>query len=116
MVGMPPTHSRAAPLPTLRVRLPDQRDQLVAVMLELLVADAGDVAELVQRRWARGGDAVDGGVMQHHIGRDAAPARHLSTPGAERRDQRRVARAVRALQRREIAAPRFVAGGAVARA
>ena len=38
----------------------DQRDQLLAVMLELLVADTGNVAELVERRGARRGDAVDG--------------------------------------------------------
>src|SRR6266568_2188409 len=42
-----------------------QREQLVAIVLELLVADPGDAAKLVERRRAHRGDAVDGGVMQH---------------------------------------------------
>ena len=44
-----PLHRAAA---FAHVRL-HQRDQLITVMLELLVADPGDVAELGQRRWAR---------------------------------------------------------------
>jgi hypothetical protein len=38
----------------------NQRDQLVTVMFELLVADAGDAAELCERGRARRRDAVDG--------------------------------------------------------
>jgi hypothetical protein len=45
-----------------------QRDQRIAIMLELLVADPRDVAELRERRRAQNGDAVDGGIVQHDIG------------------------------------------------
>jgi hypothetical protein len=41
-------------------RLLHQRNQLFAVMLELLVADTGNAAELFERSRARGRDAVDG--------------------------------------------------------
>src|SRR3954462_12230947 len=89
-----------------------QRDQRLAIMLELGVADAGDAAELVQGGGANRGDAVDGGVVQHDISRHAALARHLGTPGAQRRHQRRIAGALR--RGREVAAQRFYADGAVA--
>src|SRR5690348_2122754 len=96
---------------------PYQSDQLVAVMLELLVADPGDAAKLVERRRAHGGDAVDGGIVQHDIGRHAPLPRHLGTPGA----QRGVKRGVRCLalagrDGRKLAAPRLGPDGAVARA
>src|SRR5580692_1261070 len=68
-----------------------QRYQFVAIMFELLVADAGDAAELLRSRWARCRDAVDRGVVQHDVGRHATLARHLGTPGPERADQIRIA-------------------------
>src|ERR1700737_998797 len=48
-----------------------QRDQFVPIMFELLVADAGDAAELLWSRRARRRDAVDRGVGHHDIGRPA---------------------------------------------
>src|SRR6266852_4279586 len=64
-----------------------ERDQLVAVMFELLVADAGDATELRECRRTRRRDAVDRGVVQHDIGRHTALARHFRTPGPERGEQ-----------------------------
>ena len=72
----------------LRVGRPHQCEQFVAVMFELLVADSGDIAEFVERRRTCGGDAVDGGIVQHDIGRDAALARDIGTPGPQRHLQR----------------------------
>src|SRR5215469_15141177 len=57
-----------------------QRDQLGAVMLELLVADAGNAAKFSRRRRTCCGDRLDRGVMQHHVGRHAAAARGLRAP------------------------------------
>ena len=74
-------------------------------MLELLVADAGDVAEFVERRGPRGGDAVDGGIVQHDIGRHAALARDLGAPCPQRRLQAGIGGALGLGARRQIAAP-----------
>src|ERR1700693_4847576 len=68
-----------------------QRDQRVAIVLQLLVADAGDAAELVERRRAHAGDAVDRGIVQHHIGRHAVPSGDLRTPRPQRGLQRWIA-------------------------
>ena len=86
------------------VRRPYQRDQLVAIMLELLVADAGNVAKFVERRRARGGDAVDGGIVQHDIGRHASLARDLGAPCPQRGLQAGIG-GLRLGARRQIAAP-----------
>src|SRR4051812_20298223 len=96
-------------------RRPHHCDQLVAVMLELLVADAGDAAELVQCRRPRTRDAVDRRVVQYDIGRHAALARDFGTPRSQRGDEDRVAGpGLAGGQGRKVAAPRFAAAGAVA--
>src|SRR5258705_13784684 len=59
-------------------------------MLQLLVANPGDAAKFVERRRAHRRDAVDGGVVQHDIGRHAARARDLGTPRLERSIQARI--------------------------
>src|ERR1700739_3771942 len=64
-----------------------QRDQFVAVMFELLVADTRDIAQLRRRDGWRCRDGIDRGVVQHDIGRDAALARHFRTPRPEGTDQ-----------------------------
>ena len=46
-----------------------QRNQFVAIMFELLVADAGDTTELLERRRTRGRNALYRGIVQHDIGR-----------------------------------------------
>src|ERR1700733_10935981 len=73
------------------LRRPHHCDQFFPVMFELLVADPGHTAELVQCRRARTRDAIDGRVVQYDIGWNAAPARHVGTPCPKCCDQRRVA-------------------------
>src|SRR5580704_835580 len=68
-----------------------QRDQRLAIVLELLLADAGDAAKLVERRRAHAGDAVDRGAVHHEIGRPAVPRGNSRTPARGRGRQRRFA-------------------------
>src|ERR1700733_154832 len=84
-------------------------------MLELLVADAGDAAKLFQRSRAGGRDAVDGGIVQHDIGRHAALAGDLRTPRPKGAEQVRIASFTVARWRgSKIAAPGFGSAGAKA--
>src|SRR5712671_3950480 len=68
-----------------------QCEQFVAVMFELLVADAGDTPELCQRCRTRGCDAVQGCVVEYDVGRHATLARDLGTPRPENAEQSRIA-------------------------
>src|SRR5882724_1942751 len=68
-----------------------QCEQFVAVMFELLVADAGDATELCQRCRARRRDAVQGCIVEYDIGRHAALARDLGTPRPQNAEQSRIA-------------------------
>src|SRR3979411_2418891 len=53
-------------------RLLHQRDQFVPIMFKLLLADAGDAAQLFKRCRTGSRDALYRSVVQHDIGRHAA--------------------------------------------
>src|SRR6185437_14246348 len=74
----------------LTTPLPHQPQQLLSIMLQLLVADAGDAAKLVEGHGPHAGDAVDGGVVQYDVGRYTALAGDLGAPRPQRGVQGRV--------------------------
>src|SRR3954466_5946027 len=62
---------------------PDELEQLLAVLVELLLADPAHREQLAGGLRAAGGDLLEGGVAEHHEGGDLLLAGPLRPPAME---------------------------------